>query len=61
MLFRNKATNSICSDDLDSERRVILGSATTLKEVRKCVICFKLRGNIYTKSWARMSDLTSLQ
>lgn len=61
MLFRNKATNNISSDDLDSERRVILGSATTLEEVRKCVIGFKLRDNRYTKSRTQLSDVNALQ
>lgn len=45
ILFRNKAINNISNNDLDSERKVTLVSATPLKEVRKCVISFKLIGN----------------
>lgn len=33
MLFRNKAINNIYNDELDSERKVTLGSAPTFKEV----------------------------
>lgn len=36
--------NNIYNDDFDSERKVKLGSPTIFKEVRKCVISFKLIG-----------------